>query len=177
MKYSILILIGSMLIFGCSSEPELKVVEITRLVPETVIVKEIETQIVVVTATSVPVTATPEFIKWTPDQVLSAFQNAGLEIGEPYLMQPTDYGPAPMVAAEGKRLLIPSMGVDFGGRVFSFASQNDLDTMYHYYEGLGKASGWFFSWLFMKDNILVQINGELPEDRARQYEIVLNSLN
>lgn len=176
MKYSILILIGSMLFFGCSSEPEIRVVEITRLVPETVIVKEIETQMVIVTATPIPATAVPEFIKWTPDQVLSAFQNAGLEIGEPYLMQPTDYGLAPMVAVEGKRFLIPSMGVDFGGRVFSFASQNDLDMMNHYYDGLGKASGWFFSWLFVKDNILIQINGELPEDRAKQYEAALSSL-
>ena len=45
------------------------------------------------------------------------------------------------------------------------------------YKELGQASAAFFSWLFIRDNVLVQINGDLPEDRARQYEEALATLN
>jgi hypothetical protein len=34
----------------------------------------------------------------------------------------------------------------------------------------------FFSRVFVKDNILVQINGDLPETKANQYQAALNKL-
>jgi hypothetical protein len=37
----------------------------------------------------------------------------------------------------------------------------------NYYEDIGKL---FSFWVFSKDNIIVQINGELPEVTARKYE-------
>jgi hypothetical protein len=33
-----------------------------------------------------------------------------------------------------------------------------------------------FSWVFVKDNIVVQINGDLPEEQAKKYEAALNGL-
>ena len=48
--------------------------------------------------------------------------------------------------------------------------------MHDYYQRLGKSSVAFFSWLFVKDNILVQINGDLLETKANQYQAVLNNL-
>jgi hypothetical protein len=41
---------------------------------------------------------------------------------------------------------------------------------------LGKENAAFFSWVFVKDNILVQINGNLPEEQAKKYEAALNAL-
>jgi hypothetical protein len=46
-----------------------------------------------------------------------------------------------------------------------------------YYFALGKSSAAFFSWVFIKDNVLVQINGDLPEDKAKQYQTVLDSIS
>lgn len=58
----------------------------------------------------------------------------------------------------------------------SFSSQEDLDKTEAFYVQLGRESAILFSWTFKKDNILVQINGDLPEDKARQYESALNNL-
>lgn len=159
---------------GNASQP----IEITRVVPQTVIV----TQIVVVTSTPEPPTPTPEpsptpaFQKWTSTDIVNIFNSADLEVEEPRTMTKDDYGMAPMSATEGTRFLIPSLCEDCGGRIFSFSNQEDLDLTKTYYEELGKSSAIFFSWVFVKDNILIQINGDLPEIKARQYEASLNSL-
>ena len=91
-------------------------------------------------------------------------------------MTKDDYGLAPMMAVEGIRFLIPSLCPDCGGRVLSFASPEDLEVTKMYYVELGRASAMFFSWVFVKNNILVQINGDLPEERAEQYEAALNAM-
>lgn len=91
-------------------------------------------------------------------------------------MTKDDYGIAPMRAVEGTRFLIPSMCSDCGGRVFAFANQEDLDLTKQFYIEMGKASALAFSWTFEKDNILVQINGDLPEDEARAYESAINGM-
>lgn len=87
-----------------------------------------------------------------------------------------DYGLAPMTATEGQRFLIPSLGEDNGGRVFSYSKPEDLEKMRRYYESLGRESAAFFSWVFIRENILVQINGQLPEVKARQYEAALHEM-
>ena len=60
--------------------------------------------------------------------------------------------------------------------LFNFASPEDLEVTKAYYVELGRASAIFFSWVFVKDNILVQINGDLPEERAKQYEVALGAI-
>ena len=95
-------------------------------------------------------------------------------------MIPKDYGLAPLVAKEGTYFVIPSLvknpGEEAGGRVMSFGTQADLDTTKAYYDNLAKASAAFFSWTFVNGNELVQINGDLPEPKARQYEAALKTL-
>lgn len=165
-------------------------IEVTRIIPQTIEVTRIVTQTVtvtqiveiVVTATPEPATPTPqptptaEVQSWSSSQVIAAFKAAGLEAESTWAMTANDYGAAPMVAVEGTRFLIPSLCADCGGRVMSFASQRDLDATKAYYVELGKNSALFFSWTFSKDNILVQINGSLPETTARLYEAALGSL-
>lgn len=158
------------LLSSCKSEPQ--VIEVTREV----------TRIVVVTATPVPATSTPEptptpvFVKWTTQNVIDIFKASGLEAENSYPMTKDDYGAAPMRAIEAIRFFIPSMCSDCGGRILSFSNQEDLEITKTYYDELGKSSAWFFSWIFIKDNILIQINGDLPEDKAKAYEMALNNL-
>lgn len=158
-----------------------RTLEVTRIVKETVIITQIEH--VIVTSTCKPMTVTPQpsattiFSKWTSSRAIEAFKAAGLEAEDAKPMTVDDYGLAPMVAIEGTRFLIPSICPDCGGRLFSFASAEELEITRKYYDMLGKGSAVFFSWLFVKDNLLVQINGDLPEEKAREYEAVLTSLD
>lgn len=121
-------------------------------------------------------TSVPSFQKWSNQDVVTAFQDAGLEVESPRLMKPDDYKLAPLVALEGTRFLIPSLCEDCGGRIFSFDTPEDLEAMHRYYIKIAEGSAIFFSWVFTKDNILVQINGDLPEEQAAQYEIALSNL-
>lgn len=118
----------------------------------------------------------PKYDRWTSTNIVDSFKASNLEVGSYRAMTVDDYGPAPLQAKEGTRFFIPSMCDDCGGRILAFSDQKGLEATQHYYEELGKGSAAFFSWVFVKDNILVQINGELSEEKARQYEKVLNNL-
>lgn len=120
-------------------------------------------------------TPTPAYIRWQTEQVVEAFQAAGLEVDSPRPMTADDYGLAPM-AYEGTRFLIPSVCGECGGRIMSYDSPAKLEAGRQYYNELKNASAAFFSWVYVKGNILVQINGELPHDQAQRYSDVLDAL-
>jgi hypothetical protein len=122
--------------------------------------------VIMITATN---SATPTPSAITADDVIAAFKAAGLEAENTRPLTKDDYGLAPYVC-KGIRFFIPSMGVDKGGRLFICDNNEDRDSLKDYYEKLGKASAAFFSWVFVKGNVLVQINGNLAEDIARKYE-------
>ncbi|GAQ18531.1 stress protein [Oceanobacillus picturae] len=112
----------------------------------------------------------------TNDDVVSAFKDAGLEAEEPTEMTKDDYGMAPMKATEGTRFLIPSLGEDSGGRIFTYDNDSDLDQMKEYYDTLGEESAMFFSWTIKHKNVLVQINGDLEEETYEEYKAALEEL-
>lgn len=104
----------------------------------------------------------------TLDQVVEEFADSGLEFEDPRRMQPRDYGMAPYLC-QGARFLIPSLGEDSGGRVFVCKNKKDRDALANYYRSLGRATAMAFSWVFVKGNIVLQINGELDEQLAKEY--------
>jgi len=118
----------------------------------------------------------PAFQQWESADVVEAFRAAGLECESTRPMEKADYGMAPMTAVEGTRFLVPSLGPDNGGRILRFENEADLVRMRDYYVKAGEASAMLFSWVFVKDNIVVQINGDLPEEQAKKYEAALNGL-
>lgn len=174
-KFLLSVLIMVVFLTGCSTPPA-QPIEVTRIVQEMVLI----TQIVVVTATPIPPTPAPQatststFARWTIDQASAAISAAGLEFDSPRPMTADDYGLAPFLG-QGVRFLIPSLGPDSGGRLFAFSSQADLDVIRDYYESMAKQSALFFSWVFVQDNILIQINSELPESTALQYQQALQA--
>ena len=109
----------------------------------------------------------------SPDQIIAAFQAAGLEAADARPMTKDDYGIAPFVA-QGYRFFIPSLGPDTGGRVF-VGTADEIQSLRDYYDSLAKSSAMFFSWVFVgrDGRALAQINGELPEDQAKRYEAVI----
>jgi hypothetical protein len=201
-KQALVVILAITLLIGlpACAEPEPEKVEVTREValPQTVEVTREVTRVmekivretievtrieqVVVTATPEPATPTPEpaptlaFRRWTSNQVVEAFKAAGLEAEDARPMTKDDYGMAPMVAVEAMRFFIPSLCEDCGGRVLSFDSPDDLEKTKSFYVRLGEESAMLFSWVFTKDNILVQINGDLPEETAMKYKAALESL-
>lgn len=108
----------------------------------------------------------------TGNDVITAFKNAGLEAENPHQMTKDEYGLAPYVCV-GTRFLIPALGADNGGRIFICTNREDQDLLVNYYKELGRQSAAFYSWVFVKNNIVVQINGDLPEVTARKYEVAL----
>ena len=186
MMKSILIMLISALLASCAQSLSIQLVEVTRIIPQTVIVtRQVE---VIITATPKPMTPTPKvtstpvatytpkFIVWNTQQVIDAFIAAGLEAENPSPVTKDDYGLAPMTDIEGTHFFITSLCSDCGGRAFSFATQEDLQLMKDYYDRLSEASALFFSWVFVKGNILVKINGDLPDETARQYKAALNNM-
>ena len=128
------------------------------------------------TETPIPAdTPTSTYHSFTAQQAIDAFQAAGLEAVDPFLMEPSDYGTAPLVAVDGIRFFIPSLCEICGGHVFSYCSHEDLVLHKNYFVVLGIASA-KFSWLYEKDNLLLQITGDLPKAQAEQYEQALQSL-
>jgi len=114
--------------------------------------------------------------KWQTSQVIDAFKNAGLEAEAPRPMSDEDYGVAPVVAEEATRFFIPSCGDDCGGRIFSFSDSDSLFKVKFYYTKMSEGSTLFFCWVFEKDNILLQLDGDLPEEKANLYGEVLKSI-
>lgn len=105
----------------------------------------------------------------TADDVMVAFKAAGLEAENPRDLTKDDYGLAPYVCS-GKRFFIPSLGPDNGGRIFVCGNDADRDKLSTFYKKLGEGSALLFSWVYVKGSIVVQINGDLKEDKAAEYE-------
>ncbi len=82
----------------------------------------------------------------------------------------------PSTVNEGRRFLIPSQCSDCGGRIFTFETQSDLYRLSAYYASLGKPGEPGFSWVLVRDNVLVQIDGRLPEAKAAKYDQALERL-
>jgi hypothetical protein len=108
----------------------------------------------------------------TGDDVVQSFKDAGLEAENTRAMTKEDYGAAPYVCT-GTRFFVPSLGPDNGGRIFICDNTEDRDLLTNYYTELGKSSALFFSWVFTKGNVVIQINGDLPEEQARKYEAAI----
>lgn len=110
--------------------------------------------------------------------VVSKLQEAGLEADGATDMTKDDYGAAPMLAKEGKRILVPSLGDDKGGRIFIFSSTDDLEKTKAFYDELGKSSAMLFSWTAANNdkNVLIQMNGDMTEEQFKKYEEAINNM-
>ena len=120
----------------------------------------------------------------SPYEVIQAFENAGLEVGETYPVEQEpgwDENRVPKTYAQAARFTIPSLGVpeesvpgprDRGGRVFVFDSQRDLDAVRGYYEALGPSA---LPHVYVNEQVLLllQITNDLPKAEADRYGAVL----
>jgi hypothetical protein len=108
----------------------------------------------------------------TAERIISAFKNAGLEAENTRPMSKEEYGTAPQVC-HGTRFFIPSLGSGNGGRIFICDNTNDRDALTNYYNGIAAQGSIYVSWVFVKGNVVVQINGQLPDETAKKYEAAI----
>ncbi len=107
----------------------------------------------------------------TAEEVIEAFRDEGLEVGEVQAVERSeDRSLIPKTYEEQMSFTIPSSGERSGGRVFTFPSREALDPVSEYYEEFG---GVFASYVYVEGNVLVQIDGDVPEDQADRYGEVL----
>ena len=83
------------------------------------------------------------------------------------------------IAVESKQFTIPSQDdpAVASGVILSFQNQKDLQEIQNYYEEMGKKLPQYKSWLFIKDNLLLQINRSVPQAVAKQYAEALDLLD
>jgi hypothetical protein len=109
--------------------------------------------------------------------VITAFHSAGLEaeVIRGATKEERD-GPALGVVVDARRFRISAKDEEMG-IVLCFQNLRDMRRMQNYYLGLNRSLPQFSSWLYAKDNILLQINREVSESKAHAYAQVLDALD
>jgi|SRR5581483_978446 len=132
----------------------------------------------------VPTSSTPrtasaptEAAHWRSLDVIAAFQRAGLnaEVIHGVSKDERD-GFSTLFVVDARRFRISTNDAQMG-MVLCFENPRDLKQMQDYYFGLNRSLPQFRSWLFVRDNVLLQINYEVPETTARAYAAVLDTLD
>lgn len=118
--------------------------------------------------------AQPDTVRVLQSQdVVDAFVAAGLECEDP---QPITQEDTSFMPVEVTEFLLPSQCPDCTGRIYIFDNPAELQQARTYYTRLGQDDPNRASWLFVKDNVLVQISGGVPQDQARAYGNALRQL-
>lgn len=112
----------------------------------------------------------------TSQEVVDAFEDEGLEVGESYPVEEDEVWQAlehPTNYEDGTRFEISSLGRDVGGRVFTFDSEENLNEMRAFYEDMMAETPEASSHLYQDGLVLLQMNGDLPKAQADGYGDVL----
>lgn len=117
------------------------------------------------------------FQRWTPQQVVAAFQAAGCEVHFPKPLADVEWGETPRLAVDTLRVVNTSLSGEVGARVliFSFANQADLEATR---QSLLEQARWyqdFSSQIYSRDNILVQLLA-MPNVLVQRYVAVLQAM-
>ncbi|MEQ6357754.1 hypothetical protein ABNX05_24420 [Lysinibacillus sp. M3] len=108
----------------------------------------------------------------TVDDVLEHFKKDGLELGEVSELPKDEFG---NIRKEGKRVLIPSLGDDSGGRLFLFDNEENLKKAKSYYDELGNSGPLFYSHTHQSGLFLLQMNGDMEDNEFAKYAASLDT--
>jgi hypothetical protein len=111
-----------------------------------------------------------------PLTAIAAFKKAGLKAEKPRLMEPKEFGIAPVVTEDAYIFGIPQVCSDCNGRIFSVPNDSDRVKLVKTYVDLGKNSSFMFSWVFEYKNLVLQLNGDMKRAEANKYKTVLQTL-
>jgi len=100
------------------------------------------------------------------EDVIQHFKDDNLELGEVSDLPNDEFG---NIRKEGKRILIPSLGADAGGRLFLFEKEEDLQKAKSYYDELGNSGPMFYSHTHQSGLFLIQMNGDMEDNEFAKY--------
>ena len=103
----------------------------------------------------------------TTNDVIQSFKDDGLDIGDISDLENKEFGDT---RKEGKRILVPSLGEDAGGRLFMFKDKKGLEQAKLYYDELGKGSPLFYSHTHANGLFLLQMNGEMKDAEFEKFK-------
>ncbi|PGB56854.1 stress protein [Bacillus anthracis] len=109
----------------------------------------------------------------TVGKVIEEFKAAGLEAENPSDLPEKEFG---NTRKEAKRILVPALGEDSGGRVFEFKNKEDLEKAKKYYDDLGNGNQMLFSHTYAKGNFLIQMNGDMEDAQFNKYKEVMDKV-
>lgn len=109
----------------------------------------------------------------TATSLISEFKKAGLEAENATDLPQKEFG---NMRKDGKRILIPALGADKGGRVFEFSKKEDLEKAKKYYDELGNSDPMLFSHTYAKGDFLVQMNGDMKDEEFNKYKEVMDKV-
>ncbi len=107
------------------------------------------------------------------DQVLKAFEKAGLNMSDSVTMKTEDFDPAaPVAATEGIQFTTETGA----GTVLIFKSSSDVDKMKKVYEELAKIAPGLSPKVVTHGNALLQIGGDMPEEEFNKFKDALKGI-
>ncbi|MED2688648.1 stress protein [Bacillus toyonensis] len=109
----------------------------------------------------------------TVGKVIEEFKAAGLEADNPSDLPEKEFG---NTRKEAKRILVPALGEDSGGRIFEFKNKEDLEKAKKYYDDLGNGNQMLFSHTYAKGNFLIQMNGDMEDAQFNKYKEVIDKV-
>ncbi|HHY2677553.1 TPA: stress protein [Bacillus toyonensis] len=109
----------------------------------------------------------------TVGKVIEEFKAAGLEAENPSDLPEKEFG---NTRKEAKRILVPALGEDSGGRIFEFKNKEDLEKAKKYYDDLGNGNQTLFSHTYAKGNFLIQMNGDMEDAQFNKYKEVMDKV-
>nr|WP_255289880.1 stress protein [Bacillus cereus] len=109
--------------------------------------------------------------KVTVDSIMIEFKNVGLQVENQTNLPQKKFG---NLRKEGKRIVVPTLGEDKGGRLFEITKKEDLEKVNKYYDKLGNSAPMFFSHTHAKGNFLLQMNGDMKDEEFAKYKDVMD---
>ncbi|MEB9909134.1 stress protein [Bacillus anthracis] len=109
----------------------------------------------------------------TVGKVIEEFKAAGLKAEQPSDLPEKEFG---NTRKDAKRILVPVLGEDSGGRIFEFKNKQDLEQAKKYYDDLGNGNHMLFSHTYAKGNFLLQMNGDMEDAQFNKYKEVMDKI-
>jgi len=112
----------------------------------------------------------------TLDDIVTEFQEAGLEIEAPTESIREEHGLANLGFKDVKPILVPALGEGEGGYLFLFEDEKDLEKLKDYYEEPGKSTLMANSHAYAQDNIFLQMSDHMSQTEFDRYVEVIKDL-
>ncbi|PDY15584.1 MULTISPECIES: stress protein [Bacillus cereus group] len=112
-------------------------------------------------------------VKSVTSNVTVGKKAAGLEADNPSDLPEKEFG---NTRKEAKRILVPALGEDNGGRIFEFKNKEDLEKAKKYYDDLGNGNQMLFSHTYAKGNFLIQMNGDMEDAQFNKYKEIMDKV-